>query len=997
MRPLHVIKAITFITGLLGIKISYAQLPDYHVQVFDESVGIHANIMRSLVIDKKDFLWMMYEDRVQRYDGHENKEFVLDNNKLLSICCDEKNCIWVNSNHHIFCISNDRKGFTEIAYDTIPGITFGQFVQQKNLPLRLLTNHGFYQLNASANRFVFLKENVIQNLFQKNFITRWKCLSVYNNTIFFASADSLYAYNTSTKNISSLGCSSIFSINALNEKKAIVSTWGDSSYLYNFQQHTITFVSIATASGTDNTFFRIGGIQEIKPGHWLASSNQGMLEYNDTTSQFHALRLYSKGSLLQKTISPGNIYLDAKQNIWMVCDFGLVSFPLFRKQIGLIRNYATYATSLWGNDVRNFTEDSQGNLWVATYGSFYCWNIASGIIKPYFPVQGAKDILNFRSIRGIAYDGKYIILGPTDLGMWLFDPVHQTYCRPSYLHDSSGADTKKGIESDFINQVYALKNGNHLVIARDADYLLTAKTYILQKLNLPFSKENLISYFAYQDSNMHIWIGTINGLYCFDSTLQFLFKVSQQNSSNIFMSMCEWAPQKYLIGTGGGQGLFWLQLNSNKYSLNKITNAFDHNGNINIVYKDSTNKIWLGTQNGLYRFNPYNNTADEFDYTDNVQGASYNTNAFYKYKSGIVLMGGQNGINYFVPEAIQQRKDSLQVSIMRLAVNGNDSLYNNFNSRLHFKYFQNSIEVDYVAPYYFNPHKIKYRYLLEGINKQWVNNNSNTSCYFTLVPPGKYTFHIAASINGINWFESKDKLSLIISTPFWQTWWFYLLCTIMVAAIIYFFYRMRINQLKHELYLRTKIARDLHDDVGSTLSSLHLVSALAKKKLTDDPDKAKELLEKIKESSERMTGNMQDIVWAVNPLNDSFSEVTARMQKFAAQMLELKNIELIFNADEKIKSIKVPLQYRSDLFMLFKEAVNNLAKYSDAKHAWITLNKSNKTFLLEIEDDGIGFDTQKILHGNGLSNMQERAKNLNGKLTVLSSDNGTIITLAFNA
>ena len=97
-----------------------------------------------------------------------------------------------------------------------------------------------------------------------------------------------------------------------------------------------------------------------------------------------------------------------------------------------------------------------------------------------------------------------------------------------------------------------------------------------------------------------------------------------------------------------------------------------------------------------------------------------------------------------------------------------------------------------------------------------------------------------------------------------------------------------------------------------------------------------------------------------------------------AQILELKNIELFFNADEKIKSLKVPLQYRSDLFMIFKEAINNIAKYSNAGHAWISLYKNNKYFFLEIKDDGIGFNAQNVTNGNGLRNMQERAKNLKG-------------------
>jgi len=162
------IKKYFLLSMLLCVKISYAHFRDYHVQILYESVGVHANVMRSLVIDKKDFLWMMYEDRVQRYDGHENKEFVLDNNKLLSICCDDENNIWVNSSHRIFRFINDRKGFVEVAYDTAEGLQFGQLVQLKNEPLRLLTSKGLYQLNVTANKFISLKEKPVSKLTQKN-------------------------------------------------------------------------------------------------------------------------------------------------------------------------------------------------------------------------------------------------------------------------------------------------------------------------------------------------------------------------------------------------------------------------------------------------------------------------------------------------------------------------------------------------------------------------------------------------------------------------------------------------------------------------------------------------------------------------------------------------------------------------------------------------------------------------------------------------------------
>ena len=224
-----------------------------------------------------------------------------------------------------------------------------------------------------------------------------------------------------------------------------------------------------------------------------------------------------------------------------------------------------------------------------------------------------------------------------------------------------------------------------------------------------------------------------------------------------------------------------------------------------------------------------------------------------------------------------------------------------------------------------------------------------------------------------------------------------MLCVLAIGVLLYTIYRIRINKILAIQNVRNAISRELHDDVGSTLSSLHMVSSLAKKKLREDPEKTGELLEKITESSERMTGDMQDIVWAVNPMNDSFAQIIARMQKFSAQLCEAKNIELFFTADEKIKLLKLPLKYRTDLFMIFKEAANNLAKYSHATKAYVGLRKNNHHFILEIKDDGIGFNVKNTFQGNGLRNMHTRAKSLKGTLSVLSGTEGTSITLVFTA
>jgi signal transduction histidine kinase len=141
---------------------------------------------------------------------------------------------------------------------------------------------------------------------------------------------------------------------------------------------------------------------------------------------------------------------------------------------------------------------------------------------------------------------------------------------------------------------------------------------------------------------------------------------------------------------------------------------------------------------------------------------------------------------------------------------------------------------------------------------------------------------------------------------------------------------------------------------------------------------------------------MSDIVWSVNPKNDEFGSVVMRMREFAAETLEAKNISLQFNSQESLQNLELPMELRKDFYLFFKEAINNAAKYSQAKQVWIDLAQQNNEITLKIKDDGRGFDTTQVKRGNGLHNLQERATRLKGILQLDSAINqGTRIQLTF--
>ncbi len=213
-----------------------------------------------------------------------------------------------------------------------------------------------------------------------------------------------------------------------------------------------------------------------------------------------------------------------------------------------------------------------------------------------------------------------------------------------------------------------------------------------------------------------------------------------------------------------------------------------------------------------------------------------------------------------------------------------------------------------------------------------------------------------------------------------------------------FINRLRLRQTLKLQMIRNKIAGDLHDDVGSTLSSIAIFSELANEEVKEKSAKASALLFTINENARSTIESMSDVVWAINPENDRFKNILQRMRTFASGILEAKHIDLKFEASSALSGLKLSMDKRKNLYLLFKEAVNNVAKYSAGKNCTIKLWLEGKILNMEIADDGIGFDMNDHIGGNGLLNMRKRSEEMNGEVSIHSiKENGTTIQLSFLA
>lgn len=205
--------------------------------------------------------------------------------------------------------------------------------------------------------------------------------------------------------------------------------------------------------------------------------------------------------------------------------------------------------------------------------------------------------------------------------------------------------------------------------------------------------------------------------------------------------------------------------------------------------------------------------------------------------------------------------------------------------------------------------------------------------------------------------------------------------------------KKKLEQQKSLLSMRNSISQDLHDDIGASLSNINILTELARRNI-NEPGKSAAYLSKASDDIQRISESLSDIVWNINPRYDDLENLFIRMRRYAADMLDGKNIKGEFDFPESIAQINLSMTQRRDLYLVFKEAVNNLVKYSDAQKALIRVTATGDEMIMLIKDDGKGFKREQIQGGNGLMNMEQRAKSAGGSLTVQSeSGKGTTIEM----
>jgi ligand-binding sensor domain-containing protein/two-component sensor histidine kinase len=292
---------------------------------------------------------------------------------------------------------------------------------------------------------------------------------------------------------------------------------------------------------------------------------------------------------------------------------------------------------------------------------------------------------------------------------------------------------------------------------------------------------------------------------------------------------------------------------------------------------------------------------------------------------------------------------------------------------------ENQLQIDFVALGFSPGEGLRYQYKLEGSSEAWSPLTELRTVNFNLAP-GRYRFLVRAVNADGAMSETPASLVFTILPPVWQRWWFMMLASVLVGLLAYSLYRYRLGRLLELERVRTRIASDLHDDIGANLTRIAILSEVAHAQLHDDKEGLETPLSSIAQISRESVSSMSDIVWAINPKRDHLLDLVQRMRKLASEIFAGRKIEYEFLAPESDVDLRLEADVRRNVFLIFKEAINNAARHSGCANVEIALQLKNSMLVLRVEDDGKGFDPNASNEGNGLLSMGRRAKNLGGEL-----------------
>lgn len=768
-------------------------------------------------------------------------------------------------------------------------------------------------------------------------------------------------------------------------------------------------------------------------------SDRNMVIYKMTFGPFsgtlycitsRGLKIPDKGKLVapewwkeqSERIFPTSVLEDSKGNIWIAGNDGGALFYNKKQWI-----HYTYENGFSNEIVTAFFEDKEGNIWLATNGSgifrfagnsFTYYDRNSGFSSPSIMSIAQRptgDLFFTGGNNGLfrMHEGK---LSQVKLPAH-FSKINTLYCdNKGFLWigtDVGGLWTYDGARLRQFPQNKDAPIFGIVYIYPDSNALWVAALTGLFRITGSGAERAPIAHSVYsveRIGNDSLLIGTVNGAYIYHPDLK---KMENQPLLPNSTVLCLAADKRNVyIGTDDRGVVVWRRGQKKLLALNQ-----DSGLSCNYVYsllKDRNNNIWVGTGCGIDKISisGAHFSIKSFGASEGLQGLESNANASFEDVGGNLWFGTNKGVFRYNPFAAPET-DIISVpevilqSVKLFSRDMESRRYSDSLLPFHDIPYnpilppnQNNLTFSFKGICLSNPDQIRYRYQLVGIDKSFTETSQTTVIYPNL-PPGDYIFKIWASDALGHWHSNALSYPFTINTPFYKTWYFRLGMILLLLGLflgaVYWRNRMKSARLQWEQKLREeeqdrvrqKTAEDFHDEIGNKLTRINLLASVAQSKLRQSPEDIPNMLSQIQKNVTSLYNGSKDIIWSLQPQSDFLDEIVFRIRKNTEEMLRDSGIQFGYHHErDPVFHIKLPVDYSRNLIMIFKEAINNIVKHSQAKEVQLTTYGNGRSFTFMLHDDGTGFDPGMPGAGNGLQNMKNRAERIKSDLLIKKAEQG---------
>jgi len=395
--------------------------------------------------------------------------------------------------------------------------------------------------------------------------------------------------------------------------------------------------------------------------------------------------------------------------------------------------------------------------------------------------------------------------------------------------------------------------------------------------------------------------------------------------------------------------------------------------------------VWVATdRNGLFRVDPVTGRVRSFTAEDGLHGDQC-SRAFCEGPGGRLYVGAGDGFTSFIPDSLRDLSAPPPVVcesflLFDVPVRSVPPLWT--RPLIHLNYDQDFFSFRFAVLDFTNPRKNAYAYRLEEFEEQWHSAGQRNFAGYTKVDPGRYVLRVRGANSDGVWNDAGTAIDIVVDPPYWKTWWFRSLAAALVIALGAAAYNYRVAKLLEVERLRVRIASDLHDDIGSTLSGIALVTDSLGARLPL-PDADRRRLADVTAAARRTADSLRDIVWLVNPGHDTLDDMLLRMNDAAAAILV--DIANTVTCTGVPLSSTLPMEVRRNIILVYKEILNNIVRHSSARTVRIAISEAGGNFVLRVADDGAGFDPAAVKRGNGLDSLERRARQVGGAIRIESA------------